>query len=90
MNPWIVLPAIVALGIVYVMLPIGLETFFHYHRRKVLHCPEVGDEAWVLIDARRAGLSAAFGHPSLRGRSCFLWPPRDNCGRGCRKKLEAA
>lgn len=62
MNPWIVLPAIVALGIVYVMLPISLETFSRYHRRKVLHCPEVGDEVWVLIDARRAGISAAFGH----------------------------
>ncbi len=30
MHPWVVLTAIVALGVVYVMLPIGLETFFRF------------------------------------------------------------
>ena len=90
MNPWIVLPAIIALGVVYVMLPMGLEAFFRYRTRKPLRCPVTAEEAWVLINARRAGLSAAFGHPSLRVRSCSLWPARYNCRRDCLPKLNAA
>jgi len=77
------LTAIVALGIVYVMLPIGLETFFRYRLRKPLHCPVTGEEGWVLLDARRAGVSAAFGRSCLRVKSCSLWPARDACGREC-------
>ena len=90
MNPWIVLPAIVALGVVYVMFPIGLSALSHYRLRKPVRCPVTGEEAWILVNAPRAGVTAAFGHPSLRVRSCSLWPPRDSCGRDCLAKLKAA
>lgn len=90
MNPWIVLPAIVALGVVYVMLPIGLSAFFDYRHRKPVRCPVTGEGAWVLVNAPRAGVTAAFGHPALRVRSCSLWPPRDDCGQDCLAKLKAA
>lgn len=83
MDPWIVLAAIIALGVVYVALPVALGEFFRYYRRKFLQCPVTGEEAWILIDARRAGASAAFGRPSLRIRSCSLWPARYACGRDC-------
>lgn len=83
MNPWIVLTATIALGVIYVALPVALGAFFRYHRRKYLRCPVTGDEAWVLIDAHRAGASAAFGRPSLRSKSCSLWPARSACGRDC-------
>jgi hypothetical protein len=90
MNPWTVLPAIVALGVIYIMLPTGLHAFLRYRPRKELCCPVSGDEARVLIDARRAGLSAALrGHPSLSVRDCSLWPARSGCGRDC-LKLPAA
>jgi len=86
MNPWIVLPAIIALGLVYIMLPTGLQAFFRYRPTKLLRCPETGDPARVLIDARRAGLSAALrGSPSLSVRECSLWPVRSGCGRDCLK-----
>lgn len=90
MKPWIIVTAIIALGVIYVLLPIGLEVFLRYRRRKFLRCPVTGDEAWVLIDVRRAGVSAVLGRLSLRVRSCSLWPPRDNCGRDCLAKLKAA
>ena len=84
MNPWIVLPAIIALGVIYIMLPTGLQAFLRYRPRKALCCPVSGDEARVLIDARRASLSAALrGHPSLSVRDCSLWPARSGCGRDC-------
>lgn len=89
MNPWIVLPAIVVVGVVYVMLPIGLNAFVRYRRRKLLLCPVARDPARIQVNARRAGVSAAFGHPSLRVMSCSLWPERNGCGRECVRLSEA-
>ena len=83
MNPWIIVTAIIALGIIYVLLPIGLEAFFRYRRRKSLRCPVTAERAWVLFDARRAAVSALLGRPSLRVRSCSLWPARESCARQC-------
>ena len=84
MNPWIVLPAIIALGVIYIMLPTGFHAFLRYRPRKELCCPVSGDEARVLIDARRASLSAALrGRPSLSVRNCSLWPARSECRRDC-------
>lgn len=83
MNPLTIVVAIIALGVFYVLLPVVLEAFFRYRRRKQVRCPVTREEAWVLVNAPRAGLSAAFGRPSLRVRNCSLWPPRDNCGRDC-------
>ena len=82
MNPWVVLP-IIALGVLYVMLPVALTVFGRYRFRKFLRCPVTSEEAWVLVDARRAGVSSLFGRPSLRVRSCSLWPGRSECGQGC-------
>ncbi len=90
MNPWIIVTAIIALGVAYVLLPISLEVFFRYRLRKFLQCPVTGEEAWVLIDARRAGVSAAFGRPSLRIKSCSMWPARSACGRDCLRLPPAA
>ncbi len=87
MTPWIVLP-IIALGVVYVLLPIALGVFLHYHRRRCLRCPATGEEAWVLVDARRAGVSAVFGRPSLRVRTCSLWPARYACERDCLREAD--
>ncbi len=85
MNPWIVLP-IIALAVLYVLLPVALAVFSRYRLRKPLQCPETSAEAWVLVDARRAGVSSLFGRPSLRVKSCSLWPGRFGCGQGCLKK----
>jgi len=83
MNPWIVLPAIIALSIIYVMLPMGLSTFFHYRRKKLVRCPLAGESVQLQIDARRAGFSAALGHPSLRVTSCSNWPDWSECTQDC-------
>ena len=90
MDPWIVLAGIIALGVVYVALPVALGEFLRYYRRKFLRCPVTGEEAWILIDAHRAGASAAFGRPSLRIKSCSLWPARSACGRDCLRLPPAA
>ncbi len=83
MNPWLILPAIAALAIVYVLLPVGLTTFSRYRRQLNLRCPETGEEAGLLFHAGRAGLSACFGRPALSVRNCSLWPERRGCGQEC-------
>lgn len=90
MNPWIVLSLIVALGIVYVMLPTGLHAFSRYRRAKVARCPLAGERALLQIDARRAGISAAVsGVPSLRVRDCSLWPGWCECTQDCLRLAES-
>jgi putative methionine-R-sulfoxide reductase with GAF domain len=91
MNPWIVLAAIVLLGIVYVMLPTGLYAFARFRRPKLVHCPVTGEEAQVQIDARRAGLGAALsGRASLRVTECALWPEWKACARSCVRAFKGA
>ena len=82
-SPWILLTAIVAAAVVYVLLPVVGDTFRRYRGSKVLRCPETGKDAEVGIDASRAALTSAFGHPLLRVKNCSLWPERKDCGQDC-------
>lgn len=82
MNPWIVIPGIVVLAVVYVALPVGLAMSAHYRRWKVVECPMAYRPTAVLVG--RAGVAEAFGIRSLRGiLGCSLWPARYGCRRGC-------
>ena len=82
-SPWIVVTAILAVTAVYVLLPIVSDTFRRYRVRKILPCPETGEEAEVGIDAPRAALTSAFGPPVLRVENCSLWPEKRDCRQGC-------
>jgi len=81
--PWIVLAAIVAVGLVYVLLPTVLEAYFRFRGKREFRCPETGTEAEVGVDARLAALTEPFGRPRLRVVSCSLWPERDGCAQAC-------
>ena len=84
MDPMIVLASIIALGVVYVMLPTGLATFLRYRLKRLFYCPIEGESAVVQIDERRAGLSAAArGYASLRVKACSFWPKRAGCAQKC-------
>lgn len=82
-SPWILVAAILAAAVVYVLLPVVGDTFRRYRVSKVLRCPETGKEAEVGIDASRAALTSAVGHPLLRVKNCSLWPERKDCGQDC-------
>jgi hypothetical protein len=83
MNPWTVLPALAALAVGYVLLPVALTTFSRYRRQLNLRCPVTGETAGLFFHPGRAGLSACFGRPSLSVRNCSLWPEHAACGRDC-------
>jgi len=85
----ILIVAIVAVGALFVLLPLGAHTFARYRAARVLPCPETGRSAQVGVDAARAAFTAAFGPPRLRARECSLWPARRGCAQGCLRLPEA-
>ena len=79
----ILLAAIVAIAMVYVLLPVVGGVFVRYRRTRGLTCPETGANAEVGVDAKWAALTAAFRHPVLRVKTCSLWPKRSDCQQNC-------
>jgi hypothetical protein len=82
-HPWIVVLAIFALALLYVLTPLVADTFRRFRSPRLLRCPETGGKAEVGIDASRAALTSAFGRPLLRVKSCSLWPEKEQCRQDC-------
>jgi hypothetical protein len=82
-HPWIVLVAIVAVALLYVLAPLVADTFRRFRSPRLLSCPQTGGRAEVGIDASRAALTSAFGQPLLRVKSCSLWPEKERCKQNC-------
>jgi hypothetical protein len=82
-NPWIVIAGIVAVAVVYVLLPVAADTFRRFRVPRILRCPETEKEAEVALDAPHAALTSAFGPPVLRVKNCSLWPEREDCPQDC-------
>jgi hypothetical protein len=82
-HPFLVLGAIAALGLVYVVVPVVMQTFVQYRKGRNINCPEEGKAATVNIDARTAARTAAVGSPRLRVLNCSLWPDKCDCAQSC-------
>lgn len=84
-TPLILAVSIIALGGLYVLLPLVIHTYQRYRNKKALSCPETKGPAEVNIDAQRAAFSSAFGRPLLKIKNCTLWPKRKGCEEDCIK-----
>ena len=84
-TPLILVTAIIALGGIYVLLPLVVHTFQRYRNKRVMTCPETEGLAEVNIDAQRAAYSSAFGRPLLKIKNCTLWPKKKGCDEDCIK-----
>jgi hypothetical protein len=82
-HPFLVLAAIAALGLVYVVTPVVTQVFMQYRKTRNVTCPEEAKRAAVSIDARTAALTSAWGRPNLRVKNCSLWPQKSGCAQGC-------
>ena len=82
-SPGILIVAIAAVGVLFVLVPLVLHTLARYRAPRVLACPETGERARIDIDAGRAALTSALGRPRLRARWCTLWPQRKGCAQEC-------
>jgi hypothetical protein len=81
--PWIIVCSIIALAVLYVLLPLVAETFSRFRGRRLIRCPVTGEEAKVDVDAGRAALTSAFGRVFVRIKGCTLWPERKDCAQDC-------
>ena len=89
-NVGIVLAGIVAIGVLYVLLPVVTDAFLRFRAARRLRCPEAGMSAEVRVDAARTAVGAAFHDPAPRVVACSLWPERAGCEEGCLPAFEAA
>lgn len=82
-DSWVLIVAILAIGVLYVLLPWTTHVFARYRAPRAVRCPEACTTAWVEIDASRAAWTAAFGVPRLHVKDCSLWAERGGCARAC-------
>jgi len=82
-NPLLLIAGILAFGIVFVVIPIAIDTYREYRLRKVVTCPHTHRFAEVTLDSGLAALGTAVGRSTLRVRSCSLWPKRKGCDEKC-------
>ena len=89
-NPLLLIAAIVAFGLVFVVAPVAIDTYRQYRYRKVITCPEAHNLAEVNLNAGVAALGAGVGRPLLRVKNCSLWPKRKGCDEKCVRENWAA
>lgn len=82
-NPWMLIAAVVGIGLVYVLAPHVGHTYARFKARRALKCPETGKPVQVGVDAGHAAMTSAFGEPALRVKECTLWPEKSNCSQAC-------
>jgi hypothetical protein len=75
--------AVIAVGAVYVLLPVIADTFRRFRKEKAVVCPETGRPATVRLDAKVAAATSVFGRPKIRMTDCDRWPERRDCGQEC-------
>jgi len=86
-----VVAVILAIGLLYVVLPTMAIAYGKYRQDRSVMCPETSKKATVQPDAKHAALMEVLGREDeVRLRDCSRWPERKNCAQLCREQLEAA
>ncbi len=84
-NPGLVILGVLAVGLVFVLVPVALTTLSESRRSRTLRCPEAGTPADVSFDPARAIRGALVGRVWLSVAGCSLWPERRGCAQACTK-----
>lgn len=90
MNPFLLIAAILALGMVYVLLPVFANEQRKFRGKRLVTCPETARTAAVELDATHAALRAIAGGHDLKIRECSRWPARQNCAQECVREIGTA
>jgi hypothetical protein len=80
--------AVVALGAVYVLLPVAAGTYRKMRGPRFVTCPETLQPTRIELDAKRAALMSTFGKDEPRVAKCARWPEHHDCDQGCLKEAE--
>ena len=81
--PLLVILAVLAVGVLLVVVPVVLTTLSENREPRAVACPVTRGPATITVDAGRAARTAAFGRMHLSVAECSLWPEREGCAQGC-------
>ena len=82
-SPGLVILAILAIGAIFVLLPVALLALMEHRRPRNIVCPETGRLATIGLDPGRAARGAIFGKEWLSVEDCTLWPDKEGCAQAC-------
>ena len=82
-TPKLVMLVIVAIGVLYVVMPVVMLAYFQFRGRRTVTCPETGLAEEIELDAWHAAVTAMPGPSRLHVAACTRWPERANCKEGC-------
>jgi hypothetical protein len=87
----ITLLAVAAVGVLYVLLPIGTDAYFRLQGPRLVTCPDTRAPVEVDLDAGFGALTALSGRPALRVKHCGRWQDAAgrNCAQGCLQGIDA-
>jgi len=93
MNLMIGIAGILAIGGLYVLLPVFVHTYRSLRGPRVVRCPETLLATVIDLDARHGAAAALVGRSALRVRECERWkdhPAHRDCDQDCIKKVGVA
>jgi hypothetical protein len=82
-NVLAVIAPIVAVGAVYVVVPVVADTYRRFRGKKMVTCPETGAPAEIELNASHAAATSATGIPEAEVIQCSRWPERHYCAQDC-------
>jgi hypothetical protein len=82
-NPWIVLPWLAVVAVVFVLLPVAAAVYSRFRQPWRVPCPLQHADASIQVDAAAAARSEILGRPTLSVVGCSFWPERGGCAQGC-------
>lgn len=77
------LVAIVAVGVLLVIVPVVMDTYFRFREKRTVGCPRTGLAAEVQVDPWHAAVTSIPGPPRMHVAGCTLWPTHERCGQEC-------
>lgn len=83
MDLSLVLPGLVAVAVVFVVVPVAAATYTYYRQAREVECPVDGRPAIIRVDADVAAIAAVTGIETPCVASCSFWPARLGCGQDC-------
>lgn len=88
--PSLLIAVIVAIGVIYVALPVMAGVYVRFRGRRTVACPETGLAEEVGVDAWHAAATAVPGPPRVYVATCTAWPRRAGCDRRCAPQAAGA
>jgi hypothetical protein len=90
MNVLVTIALVVAVGLLYVVLPTFVSAYRGLRGTRLVDCPQTPWPTLITFDVRRSALSAAAGSGRLRVRECTRWPEHRDCGQDCVRHVTPA